>query len=65
MTRRPNGKYLIESAPNYLEYLAAKAVREQGFLFWPLVMIAGALAGYESELRHALNAKTVYLGPGR
>ena len=28
ITRRPNGAYLIESAPNRRQYLAAKAARE-------------------------------------
>ena len=28
MTRKPNGAYLIESAPKYRQYAAAKAARE-------------------------------------
>lgn len=68
MTRRPNGKYLIESAPQYLLYLTAKAVRERVqaiSFFWPLSILSAAIAGYRSELRRMLDAQAIYLGPGK
>jgi len=66
MTRRPDGPYLIESAPKYRRYLAAKAAREIcpaiSFL-WPLSILSAAIAGYRSELRRMLDAQAIYLGP--
>ncbi len=62
-TRRPDGAYLIESAPNRRQYLAAKAAREiVGRITAPLTAF---VAGYKSELDHALNAQAIYLGPGK
>ncbi len=68
MTRRPDGKYLIESAPRYRSYLAAKAAREicpAISLFWPLSILSAAIDGYRSELRRMLDAPAIYLGPGK
>ncbi len=68
MTRRPDGPYLIESAPKYRRYLAAKAAREVCpaiSLFWPLSILSSAIAGYRSELRRMLDAESIYLGPGK
>lgn len=60
--RKPDGPYLIESAPNYRQYLAAKAAREiVERILYPL---NAALCGYNKELRHMLNAP-IYLGPVR
>lgn len=66
MTRRPKGPYLIESAPQYRRYLAAKAAREifpAISCFWPLSILSAAIAGYRSELRRMLDAQAIYLGP--
>lgn len=68
MTRRPNGPYLIESAPKYRCYLAAKAARDACpaiSLFWPLSILSAAIAGYRSELQSMLDAQAIYLGPGK
>ena len=63
ITRRPNGAYLIESAPNRRQYLAAKAAREiVGRITAP---ITTAVAGYKSELDRMLDASAIYLGPGK
>lgn len=60
--RKPAGPYLIESAPNYRQYLAAKTVREiVERILYPL---NAAVSGYRSELSHMLDAP-VYIGPGR
>jgi hypothetical protein len=32
---------------------------------WPCRIVRAALDGYLSELRHMLNAPSIYLGPGR
>lgn len=63
ITRRPNGAYLIESAPNYRQYLAAKAARE--IVERITAPLTAFVAGYKSELDHALNASAIYLGPGK
>ena len=65
-TRRPNGAYLIESAPNRRQYLAAKAAREiVERLLAPVAILSAAVGGYRSELDHVLSADAVYLGPGK
>lgn len=63
--RKPTGPYLIESSPQYRQYMAAKAAIEivQRILS-PLTICTAAVSGYRSELRHMLDAQ-VYLGPGR
>ena len=62
-TRRPEGAYLIESAPNRRQYLAAKASRE--IVERITAPITAAIAGYQSELDRMLDASAVYLGPGK
>ena len=60
--RKPSGPYLIESAPNYRQCLAAKSAREiVERILYPL---NAAVSGYQSELRHMLDAPA-YIGPGR
>ncbi len=61
--RRPNGAYLIESAPNRRQYLAAKYARE--VVERITAPLDEFIAGYKSELDHALNADAVYLGTGK
>lgn len=63
ITRRPDGAYLIESAPNYRQYQAAKAARE--IVERITAPITAAVAGYKSELDRMLDADAVYLGPGK
>ena len=63
MTRKPNGAYLIESAPNRRQYLAAKFARE--IVERITAPIAAAVAGYKSELDRMLDAPAIYLGPGK
>ena len=62
-TRRPNGAYLIESAPKYRQYVAAKTARE--IVERITAPIAAAVAGYKSELDRMLDAPAIYLGPGK
>lgn len=62
-TRQPDGPYLIESAPQYRQYLAAKAARE--IVERIMAPITAAVAGYREELNHMLNAGAIYPGPGR
>ena len=62
-TRRPDGAYLIESAPNRRQYLAAKAARE--IVERITAPLTAFVAGYRAELDHALDADAVYLGPGK
>ena len=62
LCRKPDGPYLIESAPKIKQYLAAKAAREiVERILYPL---NAALGGYNKELRHMLDAP-IYLWPGR
>ena len=61
-TRKPDGPYLIESAPKYRQYLAAKASRE--IVERIMAPITAAVAGYREELRHMLDAGAIYPGPG-
>lgn len=62
LCRKPDGPYLIESAPKLKQYVAAKAAREiVERILYPLNC---AVIGYRSELRHMLDAP-VYIGPGR
>ena len=63
ITRRPNGAYLIVSAPNRRQYLAAKAARE--IVGRTPAPITAAVAGYKSELDRILDAPAIYLGPGK
>ena len=60
--RKPDGPYLIESAPKLKQFLAAKAAREiVERILYPL---SSAVSGYRSELRHMLDAP-VYICPGK
>jgi len=62
-TRNPAGPHLIESAPRYRQYLAAKAARE--IVERITAPITAAISGYQSELDRMLDASAVYLGPGK
>lgn len=65
LCRKPDGPYLIESAPKLQQYRAAKAAREiLQRIVSPLTVCAAAVSGYMSELHHMLDAKA-YIGPGR
>ena len=60
--RKPDGPYLIESAPKLKQYLAAKAASEiVDRILYPL---NSALSGYRSELCHMLDAP-LYIGQGK
>ena len=61
--RKPAGPYLIESAPNYRQCLAAKSAREIAQrILSPLSICSAAVAGYRAELRQVLDAEAIYLG---
>ena len=60
--RKPAGHYLIESAPQYRQYLAAKAARE--IVQRIMAPLNAAVSGYQSELRHMLDAP-IHIGHGR
>jgi len=53
ITRRPDGAYLIESAPNRRQYLAAKAARE--IVERITAPITAAVSGYRDELDRRSN----------
>ncbi len=54
---------LISTSPNYVRYLAAKAIRE---LVQRITAPAcAAVTGYQDELNRQIDAGAVYLGPGR
>lgn len=63
ITRRPDGAYLIESAPKYRQYLAAKAARE--IVERITAPITAAVSGYRDELDRMLDAPAIYIGPGK
>lgn len=56
-----NGPYLIESAPKYRQYLAAKAARE--IVERIAAPFTAFVAGYRDELGRMLDAQAIYLGP--
>ena len=61
--RKPDGPYLIESAPKLKQYLAAKAAIELvDRILYPL---NAAVSGYRAELRHMMGAGAIYIWPGR
>lgn len=63
--RKPDGPYLIESAPKFQQYRAAKAAREIAQrIVSPLTIYSAAVSGYRAELRHML-AAPICLGPGK
>lgn len=63
LCRKPNGPYLIESAPKLKQYLAAKALRE--LVQCITSPASAAVSGYRDELHRMLDAGAVYLWPGR
>ena len=64
--RKPDGPYLIESAPKLKKYLAAKAAREIAQrILSPLKIFSASVSGYRSELRRMTDAAAIYLGPGK
>lgn len=64
--RKPDGPYLIESAPKIKQYLAAKAAREIAQrILYPLTICYAAVSGYRSELRRMTDAAAIYLGHGK
>ena len=62
-TRRPDGAYLIESAPHYRQYVAAKSAR--AIVERIMAPLDAFVAGYRAELDHALDASAIYLGTGK
>ena len=54
---------LISTSPNYVRYLAAKAIRE--LVQRITAPASAAVTGYQDELSRMLDARAVYLGPGR
>jgi len=58
-----NGPYLIESAPKYRQYLAAKAARE--IVERITAPITAAVSGYRDELDRMLDAPAIYIGHGK
>jgi hypothetical protein len=54
---------LIRTSPNYVRYMAAKAIRE--LVERITAPASAAVSGYRDELRRMLDAGAVYLGPGR
>lgn len=57
---------MIESAPRYRQYLAAKAAREiVQRVMTPLAILLSAVSGYRDEMNHMLAADPIYLGPGK
>ena len=63
ITRRPDGAYLIESAPKYRKYQAAK--NRAAFIARLTAPMGAFMDGYQSELDRMLDASAVYLGPGK
>lgn len=55
-----NGPYLIESAPHYQRYLAAKAARE--VVERVAAPFSAFVSGYRDELDRMLAAPAEYLG---
>ena len=60
-TRKPDGPYLIESAPQYARRKAC--LRLQRFALLPVRIVCAAIEGYRSELR-SLDDGAIYPGPG-
>lgn len=60
--RKPDGPYLIESAPKLKQYMAAKATRE--IVQRIMSPMNAAVSGYQSELRYMLDAP-IHIGHGR
>ena len=54
---------LISTSPNYRKYIAAKASR--CIVNRIMAPASAAVEGYRAELSRMLDAKAIYLGPGR
>ena len=54
---------LISTSPNYRQYVAAKAAR--CIVQRILSPASAAVLGYRNELNRMLEARAIYLGPGR
>ena len=54
---------LVSTSPDYVRYLAAKAIRE--LVQRITAPASAAVSGYRDELHRMLDAGAVYLGPGR
>jgi len=54
---------LVSTSPNYMRYLAAKALRE--LVQCITSPASAAVSGYRDELHRMLDAGAVYLWPGR
>lgn len=54
---------LVSTSPDYVRYLAAKAIRE--LVQRITAPASAAVSGYRDELHRMLNAQAAYLGPGR
>ncbi len=63
VTRNPAGPYLIESAPHYRKRCVCLAM--QRFAIWPSSIVRQIVAAYHDELQRALDADSIYLGPGK
>ena len=63
--RKPDGPYLIESAPTTASRAVTRITYEiSKRLFSPIAICSSAVSWYQSELRHMLDAP-VYIGPGK
>jgi hypothetical protein len=63
VTKKPSGPYLIESAPHYRKRCVCLAM--QRFAIWPSSIVRQIVAAYHDELQRALDADSIYLGPGK
>ena len=63
VTKNPAGPYLIESSPHYRKRCACLAV--QRFALWPSSIVRQVVAAYHDELQLALDADSIYIGPGK
>ena len=60
------GPFLIETAPQYRQYMKAKSAREiVQRILTPLEICSIAVIEYRSELMHMLDSQAIYLGPGK
>ncbi len=61
--RKPDGPYLIESAPTTASRAVTRITYEiSKRLCSPIAICSSAVSGYRSELRHMLDAEAIYLG---
>ena len=54
---------LISTSPNYRQYVAAKTARD--IVQRILSPMTAAVSGYRNELNRMLDARAIYIGPGR